>query len=81
MCIQGLHSRQLAWCATDVDNFSNDYLRSILRYQLCVIYVNPGVALSGPGGILHSNDRHISRGLPLCCNCKCNIKLTADSNS
>ena len=36
MCIQGLHSQKLAWCATDFDNFSANYWRSLLTYWLCV---------------------------------------------
>ena len=50
----------------DVDNFSSDYWRSLLRYWSCVIDVNPAVALSGPRGVMHSNDRLMCRGLLLC---------------
>ena len=57
MCIQGLHSRKLVWCATDV----TDYWRSLLTYRF--IDVNPAVALSGPRGVMHSNNQHISHGL------------------
>ena len=40
----------------------------LLASLSCYCDVNPVVALSGPNGVVPSNDRHISRGLLLCIN-------------
>ena len=42
--------------------------KRLLTYWLCSYDVNPAVALSGPWGVVPSNDRHISRGLLVCFN-------------
>ena len=39
---------------------------SLFASLSCYYDVNPVVALSGPNGVVPSNDRHISRGLLLC---------------
>ena len=40
----------------------------LLAYCSCYYDINPAIALSGPRGVVPSNDWHISRGLLLCFN-------------